>query len=175
MTGGMDDLSRAAAGPAPVVARYAERFGDLYRDEYPAVARYAYRLTGDADAAAEIAQEAFTRLLARWIGVREPRPYLYRVATNLARDRWASRTRELDARLLGVGVSAATADGPDFSVADAVDRLPARHRDVVLLHYFADLSVTDVAAALRRPAGTVKRLLSEARAELATALGDPRD
>ena len=173
VAGGVDDLARAAA--PPVVARFAERFGDLYAAEYPAVARYAYRLTGDADAAAEIAQEAFTRLLARWIGVAEPRPYLFRVATNLAKDRWTRRARELGARRLGVGVPDEVADGPDFSVADAVGRLPAKHRDVVLLHYYADLSVPDVAAALHRPAGTVKRLLSEARAQLATALGGRHD
>jgi RNA polymerase sigma-70 factor (ECF subfamily) len=51
-----------------------------------------------------------------------------------------------------------------------VRTLPERLRDVVLLHYFADLTVEDVATAVNRPAGSVKRQLSEARAALATAL-----
>ena len=53
---------------------------------------------------------------------------------------------------------------------DAVDRLPPGLRDVVLLHYYADLPVEDVARAIRRPAGTVKRRLHEARALLSDAV-----
>jgi RNA polymerase sigma-70 factor (ECF subfamily) len=54
-----------------------------------------------------------------------------------------------------------------------VGRLPDRLRDVVLLHYYADLPVGEVATAVRRPPGTVKRQLSEARAVLAQDLEDP--
>ena len=54
----------------------------------------------------------------------------------------------------------------------AVERLPKKLRDVVLLHYWSDLTVTDVAAAVGRPAGTVKRQLSEARALLAGEVAD---
>ena len=169
---GEDVAQRGDPLPA-AAARLTERWQALYAEEYPALARYAYRLTGDRDAAAEIAQEAFTRLLGRWVGVREPHAYLFRVATNLARDRWARRGREV-AAADGPPPGVSTA-GPDVSVADAVARLPARHRDVVLLHYFADLPVPQVAAVLRRPPGTVKRLLHEARAQLAIALGDDDD
>ena len=53
--------------------------------------------------------------------------------------------------------------------------IPEKLRDVVLLHYFADLPVAQVAAAVGRPEGTVKRQLSEARALLAVALGGDDD
>ncbi len=62
--------------------------------------------------------------------------------------------------------------GPDRAVADAVGRLPARLRVVVLLYYYADLPLRDVAAAVRRPEGTVKWMLAEARELLAQTLGD---
>ncbi|HEV2891555.1 MAG TPA: sigma-70 family RNA polymerase sigma factor [Frankiaceae bacterium] len=148
----------------------AERFRALYRAEYPRVAGYAYRLTRDTEQANDIAQEAFTRLLSRFVGVREPRAYVFHVATNLARAAWHARVRAERAApdLAAGGVEAA----PDRSVADAIARLPRRHREVVLLHYYADLAVADVAEAVRRPAGTVKRQLAEARALLAQSLGD---
>jgi DNA-directed RNA polymerase specialized sigma24 family protein len=42
----------------------------------------------------------------------------------------------------------------------------------VLLHYYADLPVAQIAAAIHRPVGTVKRRLHEARAALATAVAE---
>jgi RNA polymerase sigma-70 factor (ECF subfamily) len=45
-----------------------------------------------------------------------------------------------------------------------------RLREVVLLHYYADLPVAEVAAAIHRPVGTVKRRLHEARALLTDAV-----
>jgi RNA polymerase sigma-70 factor (ECF subfamily) len=164
-------MSQDAAVAAPAPAVTDERFRDLYRDEYERVARYAYRLTRDVEVARDIAQEAFTRLLTRWIAVREPRPYLFHVVTNLARDAYQQRVRATAYAQQAAAVTR-DVDAPDRTVLDAISRLPARHRDVVFLHYYADLAVPDVAAAVRRPAGTVKRLLSEARARLAETLGE---
>jgi RNA polymerase sigma-70 factor (ECF subfamily) len=66
----------------------------------------------------------------------------------------------------------AAAVGGDPGVLAAVRALPERLRVVVLLHYYADLPVADVAKALRRPVGSVKRQLNEARALLSHSLGD---
>ena len=145
----------------------------FYTEQWPAVTGYAYQLTRDPDLAKDIAQEAFTRLLSRWVSVREPRPYLFHVTTNLARDSWHATTRR--ERLLGA-LSRRTDEvqGPDTSVADAVERLPRAQREVVLLFYYSDLKVAEVAAAVRKPEGTVKSLLAEARKRLALALEDPR-
>jgi RNA polymerase sigma-70 factor (ECF subfamily) len=60
----------------------------------------------------------------------------------------------------------------DLSVRDAVERLPKRLRDTVVLHYFADLSVEQIAQLIHRPPGTVKQRLFAARRALAEALGD---
>lgn len=58
----------------------------------------------------------------------------------------------------------------DCSVRDLVERLPERQRLVVLLFYYADLTVEQVAHALQLPVGTVKRQLYEARQLLARHL-----
>lgn len=151
----------------------ADDFPAFYAEHAPALTRYAYQLTRDAEQARDVAQEAFTRLLARWVSVREPRPYLYHVVTNVVRDSWKARARR--ERLYGV-LSRGGDDvpGPDLSVADAIARLPRGQREVVLLFYYADLPLADVAAAVHRPEGTVKWLLAQARERLALTLEDPR-
>jgi RNA polymerase sigma-70 factor (ECF subfamily) len=53
---------------------------------------------------------------------------------------------------------------------DLVERLPKRLRTPVLLHYYADLPVNEVAATLHLPLGTAKRRLHEARALLRETL-----
>ncbi len=60
----------------------------------------------------------------------------------------------------------ATTGGGDDTVRDLVFALPAKLREPVLLHYFADLPVTEVARLLHSPVGTTKRRLSDARSAL---------
>ncbi len=147
-------------------------FTDFYEAVFGDLAGYAWELTGDRHLGDELAQEALTRIYVRFPLLHEPRPYAFRTVTNLARDRWRRLARERAA--LPALPRATEVPGPDTAVLDAVERLAPRLRDVVLLHYYADLPVDEVARALRRPAGTVKRRLSEARAALATTLEDPR-
>ena len=143
-------------------------FAALFTAAYADLAGYCESLVG-VDAADELAQEALTRVYVRWGLVREPRAYAFRIATNLARERWRRRSREQEL-WQGVAERDAIRTGPDPEVWDLVQWLPERLRDVVLLHYLADLPVAEVAAATRRPVGTVKRRLHEARQLLAAAL-----
>lgn len=153
-----------ATGSTEFASFYTSIFGDL--------AGYGWSLTGDPHAGDELAQEALTRLYARWALLRDPRPYAYRTVTNLARDRWTAAARE--ARSLSQLVETPSVSSPDTSTLDAVRRLSPALRDAVLLHYYADLPIQDVARALRRPVGTVKRRLFEARTALAAALEESR-
>ncbi|MDQ1712480.1 MAG: hypothetical protein QOE45_1930 [Frankiaceae bacterium] len=150
-----------------------EEFGRFYVTEYPSVAGYCLALTGDPALADELAQEALTEVYVRWTRLRTPRGYAFRVAVNLARDHWRRRDREL-ATWADLAAYAAPAGAADGSVWDAVRRLPEPLREAVLLHYLYDLPVADVATAIRRPAGTVKRRLHEGRALLARALEETR-
>ena len=152
----------------------SDAFRSLYALEYAGVAAYAWQLVRDRDQADEIAQEAFTRLFSKWVTVQEPRHYLYRITTNLVRDSWSRRLRQRE--LLSQMESDASSPRPPadlaaaLAVRTAVEALPVRLRPIVLLHYYADLPVADVAVALDRPVGTVKRQLSEARDVLASRL-----
>ena len=61
-------------------------FDSLFQKLYPSLFRYLHRLTGDADIAEDIAQEAFVRLLKQSLPEDEVRPWLFTVAMNLVRD-----------------------------------------------------------------------------------------
>lgn len=147
-------------------------FAAFYTATYGDLAGYGWSLTRDPHVGDELAQEAMTRVYARWSVMREPRPYAYRVVTNLVRDRWRAEVRERGA-LDALAAQPAVA-GPDTSTLDAVRRLSPALREAVLLHYYADLPVDEVARVLRRPVGTVKRRLFDARAALAVALEEVR-
>lgn len=61
---------------------------------------------------------------------------------------------------------ALAAEGDAKAVHEALGRLPERYRLLVVLRYFDDLTVPEIAAELAIPEGSVKRLLHEARALL---------
>lgn len=85
-------------------------FDALFQTLYPSLFRYLQRLTGDADAAEDIAQEAFVRLLTQDLPEKEARPWLFAVGTNLVRDR--ARKQERRHRLLQAVPVLPSAAGP---------------------------------------------------------------
>lgn len=127
----------------------------LFEQLYDSLYRYVYRLTGDGDAADDIAQEAFVRLLREGpIGPKAPRPWLFRVATNLVRDR--ARKTERRGRLLNAYYGAGNGvDGPDVEleksetvavVRRVLDTLKPRDRQILLMREegFAYREIADV-------------------------------
>lgn len=169
------DVSVATAQSAPVAdaARGAEAFRRFYVEQFPDLAGYCLALTADGDLADEFAQEALIRVYVRWGLLREPRAYAFRVAHNLVKDHWKARCREL-ATWVELTDQAEVSQLPDQTVWDAVRRLPQSHREVVVLHYVADLPLHEIARVLQRPLGTVKRRVHDARVLLAGVLGEDR-
>jgi len=164
-----------SVGRLATVRTQEEEFTAFYTGHYPELAGYCWSLTRDRELAHDLTQEAFARMVSRWRRIDDPKAYLYRVATNLVRKAWRDRADDrtaIDAVAANVR-EAGHHPGPDpalITLRAAVEALPRRLRDVVLLHYFADLSVESVANAVGRPNGTVKRQLSEARVLLANEL-----
>nr|WP_228562471.1 RNA polymerase sigma factor [Catenulispora rubra] len=151
----------------------------MFTDLYPGLAGWCRRLVDDDGTAHEIASEAFTRLWGHWTAVREPRGFLYVTAANLVRDHWRKLDRERRA-LREATTEAALAlnrDGADASVPVRmlVRSLPERLRTPVLLYYYADLPVREIARLTRRKEGTVKSDLHAARELLRAGLGGHLD
>jgi RNA polymerase sigma factor (sigma-70 family) len=148
----------------------------IYDAQFGRLVGWTTKLVGDPDLAHDFATEAFVKLLRYWSSVREPRAWLYVTVANLVRDHWRKRGREATAyerHEAGDRQNATLSDGDlatNLTVRDAVMALPDRLRMPVLLHYFADLPVTQVANHLGKSEGTIKRDLHDARAIMAGRL-----
>ena len=150
---------------------------ELFAALYPRLAGWCRRLVDDDGTAHEIASEAFTRLWARWTKVEEPRGFLYVTAANLVRDHWRKLERERRAmrRATSEEVVKLQGERADSSVRLLVQSLPERLRTPVLLYYYADLPVREVASLMGRNEGTVKADLHAARELLRARLGGHLD
>lgn len=148
-----------------------EPFEAFFTDTWPDLFAFAATLTaGDLALAEDLVQEAMARVYPRFASLQDPRPYAFKVTSNLLRARWKHARHEsiTDPSVLP---ELGTPRGHDHTL-DAVRRLPSRLRDVVVLHYYADLPLETVARQVRRPLGTVKQRLHEARAQLAVTLAE---
>jgi RNA polymerase sigma-70 factor (ECF subfamily) len=152
-------------------ARVTQRQAALFQQHYELLAGWCHRMVNDRDVAHDIASEAFTRLLGRWTSVADPRAYLYTTALNLIRDRWGRCERERVA-ICKSRVTLRTQAPPAPELRMLVEGLPKRLQQVIVLHYFADMTISSIALALNVSSGTVKSHLFDARAHLASALSE---
>jgi RNA polymerase sigma-70 factor (sigma-E family) len=159
-----------------VVADWEPAFRALLASRGGALRSYAYLLTGDATTAGDLLQEALTRVFSRRrIGgdVNELEAYVRRAMLNQYIDSRRRLRRWNATRHLLVDLP--HHDDDRLAVADEVRRalaiLSPKQRACVVLRYYEDLPVTEIADELGCAEGTVKRHLADARAKLATQLG----
>lgn len=138
------------------------------RDQFPKVFGALALYCGNPAVAEEIAQDALARAVARWDKVSRmdnPSAWVHRVAVNLAN----SHFRRSRAERRALQAAQERSEPPprldlegEYELRAALDALPRRQREAVVLRYYADLSVHDVAAAMDCSDRTVKRLTSTA-------------
>jgi RNA polymerase sigma-70 factor, ECF subfamily len=173
-------LTRAANGET-------EAFRELFETHHVAMFRLAYRLTSAVDAAEDITQECFLRLL------RNPgfdhergslRQYLYGMVWNLVRQRWHASGREVawdeeaenERSPAGASVLDAMASAEISEVVQvALAALPLLQREVIVLFEFEELSLEETAAVVGADVGTVKSRLHRARERLRRSLAPYRN
>lgn len=130
---------------------------------YPALYRYLQRLAGDPDLAADLAQEAFVRLLDHEIPEERARSWLFTVATNLLRDR--ARSRDRHRRLLA---------GRDLSPDPPVradERVEREERIAAVRAALARLSERDRRMLMLREEGLLYREIAEVVGVAAGSVG----
>jgi RNA polymerase sigma-70 factor (sigma-E family) len=136
----------------------------------PALLRLAHLLTGSAQEADDLVQNALVRTCRAWPRIRsqgDPDAYVRRVMVN-ARNSWWTR-RRIEPSIDVVGDRAAP-PGVDVGERDrmwqALATLPRRQRAVLVLRYYEDLSEAEIAGVLGCTPGTVKSQAHKALAKL---------
>jgi RNA polymerase sigma-70 factor (ECF subfamily) len=153
--------------------RAAQEFDWWFRAAYSSVSRAVFLIVHDSGIAEEVTQDAFMQLHRHWStvqGYERPDLWVRRVAIRLAvrrvrRDRMRTE-RERQALV------EAHEHLPDVDVLRAVAGLSPMQRAAVVLHYWADESVFDIARTLEVSESSVKQHLFRARSRLAAVLGE---
>lgn len=150
----------------------------MVRERIGALTGYAYLLCGNVKEAEDLVQDAFVKVFSRR---RAPEAatsesYVRRAILTLYLDQYRRRRRWSGIKHL-VGVadrqeSAELATSAQLDVAVALDSLTPRQRACVVLRYYDDLTVPQVAQSLGCAPGTVKRHLSDAHQALRAILGE---
>ncbi|HUY77436.1 MAG TPA: sigma-70 family RNA polymerase sigma factor [Ktedonobacterales bacterium] len=145
-------------------------------------------LGGDWPLAQDLTQETFLRVLRQrdCRGQRPFKPWLYAIATNLARDHFKSaasrRVAPLDP-LLAENLVAEEAGPEEQALAQergqtimaALDTLSEEYRATLLLRFSSDLSLHEIADTLDIPLGTVKSRLTVGLRRLRAALSSAEE
>ena len=173
----MPEWDTLVAGPEQIALAGVD-VAQVFAASYRKLVVQLYGIVGNASEAEDLVQEAFVRAYAagpRFTRVDNPEAWLRTTAVNLYRTRW--RKMRNFAR-----IKHRLAEPPDLpgidaniEVVDALRRLPENQRVVLVLHYFADRQVNQIAEELGIAEGTVKSRLSRGRDALAVLLGDVDD
>jgi len=136
----------------------------LYRSRLPEFRRVAAGIAGDVELGRDAVQEAFAKAVRdrrRFRGSGTLEAWVWRIVVNAARD--ARRRRPTPAEPVDAASNGHVPVLP-------LDLLTERQREIVFLHYYADLGYAEIADALSISPGTVGATLTAARQVLRGAL-----
>ncbi|WP_297083649.1 SigE family RNA polymerase sigma factor [uncultured Demequina sp.] len=164
------------------MSQWQDTMEALVRDRERALLSYAYLVCGDPVQAQDLVQDALVRTFARerkGLTAVKAEGYVRRAITTTFVDQYRRSQRWQRVQHL----FRPDAYAPDrmgqveagSEVADALATLPPRVRACVVLRYFDDLTVPQVARTLGIAEGTVKRYLSDGLGQLELALGPLED
>lgn len=152
-------------------------FEELYEKYATDVLRVSYFYLGDRQKAEDVCQDVFVRLMSNAPELEEgkEKAWLLKVALNRCRDLWrGSWARRV---VLGSPVFElipAPDDTPrkddEEAMMAAIHALPAAFREVVMLHYYQNYGISEIAQMLSLPEGTISSRLSRGRKKLESIL-----
>jgi RNA polymerase sigma-70 factor (ECF subfamily) len=153
---------------------------ELVAGHYSSLYRYAYRLSGKAQEAEDLAQEAFCQAQLKWSQLRDvqrARAWLFTILRNAYLHKVRDRKMENALPLEEVAEIAERAPDPwpeidPEHLQKALDELPEVFRTPIILFYFEDFSYRDIADQMNVPIGTVMSRLARAKTFLKNRLGE---
>ena len=187
---GKEDAALQQALVQPGVAAPATQqvstltFTELYEKYATDVLRMCYFYLADKQQAEDVCQDVFVRLITTNPVLQEGREkaWLLKVAMNRCRDLW--RGAWYKRVVLGSPLFELVPAKDEYSelaeqqeMMAAINQLPAIFKEVILLHYYQGFGISEIAAMMELPEGTISSRLSRGRKKLETILtkgGDAR-
>lgn len=141
----------------------------VYRQDGDRLWRALYAFAGNEDVASDAVAEAFAQALRRGPAIRDPRNWVWRSAFRLA----AGDLKRQSNLSRGPIPEGAVHDAhPDEQLLDALQGLTPQQRAVIVLHYYADCPVREIAHRTGINPLAVRAHLSRGRKHLRVLLGD---
>jgi RNA polymerase sigma factor (sigma-70 family) len=171
----MDSADPAVSAPA----RWEGVLATLVANRGDALTRYAFYVCGSHEDAADLVQDALVKTFGRLrngFTVESAESYVRRaiLTTWVDRGRRATRWRKIahlnaEPELIE---SSATDTDARIDLHEELRKLTPRERACLVLRYYEDLKVDDIAASLELSSGAVKRYLSDGLAKMAVSLSE---
>jgi RNA polymerase sigma-70 factor (ECF subfamily) len=149
-------------------ARTADTFDALYRQEADRLWRALFAFSADTEIASDAVAEAFAQAMRRGDAIRDPRGWVWKSGFRIAAGELQRRSRTvreipersyLDAQV-------------DTELLGALAQLPSGQRAAVILHYYADAPVREIAQRTGMSLLSVRANLSRGRRRLKQLLGE---
>jgi len=142
-------------------------FEGLYTDRFEPMVQLACGLVDHRAVAEEIVQDAFRQLWQRWDTITQAAGYLRTTVVNGCHNELRRRRVRRDSWHQLVVVS----DSPDWDyLVDALAEVSERRRQALVLRFYGDRSIDEIAEAMHIPTGTAKSLIHRGLADLRLAI-----
>jgi RNA polymerase sigma-70 factor, ECF subfamily len=176
-----------AAGKKPKAQLDAE-FSELYRAHLRDVYSYAYYRVGDHHDAEDLTEQTFLQAYRHFERAQQEsngrplRPWLIRIAHNLAANLYRDRSRkpathiDENSNLTALHTTEQLVEGRDElkRVLDGVQQLPDDRREALIMRFALGMDNREIARAMDRSDGATKVLIHRAIKQLEELVGDPR-
>jgi RNA polymerase sigma-70 factor (ECF subfamily) len=164
-------LSMGDVDDEPMDVKSDRSFDVLYREQADRLWRAVFAYTGDREVTSDAVAEAFAQSLRRGDALRSPKAWVWRAAFQIARGelkRRAALSPLADERSYEM-------PEPALQLVGALRSLPERQRLILVLRYYADYPVRDIAEIVGSTAATVRVHLSRGRRRLRKLLEEEDD
>jgi RNA polymerase sigma-70 factor (ECF subfamily) len=169
-------------------ARLDGDFSELYRTHLRDVYSYSYYRTGNHHDAEDLTEQTFLQAYRHFDRAQKEshgrplRPWLIRIAHNLAANYYRDRSRRPQTQLEDAAVISAPHDTADIvegreelqAVLEGVSKLPDDRREALIMRFALDMDNKEIARALGRSEGATKVLLHRAIKQLEERLQEDR-
>jgi len=163
-----NDLERELVEAA--VGGDLESFGELCRRYYTAMVAAAYAVLSDHQLAEDAAQESFARALVRVRSLKDKAkfaPWLAAICRNVAKDMAAAKARHICIKDLSQAGRNNNDGESSRLIRRAIERLPARTKELIVLRYYDNLSYERMASVLGISPAAINGKLARAKRKMA--------